>query len=143
MWPLIAGGVLYLSYLAASGEWRSLLFRPRDIRGAIEMQKYYLRLRKEHPPQGKHNPLQKAAYTFIILLGVLSVVTGFAIYQTDAALVAHGAVRRISGGALLALLGGVDLHGLSHRPRAAGVRRGSGIAAGDDQRLVSRPIPQP
>ncbi|HUC40681.1 MAG TPA: cytochrome b/b6 domain-containing protein [Gemmatimonadales bacterium] len=81
MWPLVIGGVLYLSYLVASGEWRSLLFRPRDIRGAVEMQKYYLRLRKDHPPQGKHNPLQKFAYTFIILLGVLSVLTGFAIYK--------------------------------------------------------------
>src|SRR5438034_3992675 len=81
MWPLILGGLLYLSYLALSGEWRSLLFRPRDIRGAIEMQKYYLRLRKDHPAQGKHNPLQKLAYTTIILLGVLSVLTGFAIYK--------------------------------------------------------------
>src|SRR4030081_1246879 len=77
MWPLIAGGLLYLSYLAASGEWRSLLFRPRDVRGAIEMQKYSLRLRKDHPPQGKHNPLQKAAYTFIILLGVRAVPARF------------------------------------------------------------------
>src|SRR6266516_3404444 len=75
------GGLLYLSYLVLSGEWRSLLFRPRDIRGAIEMQKYYLRLRKDHPPQGKHNPLQKLAYTLIVLLGVLSVLTGFAIYK--------------------------------------------------------------
>src|SRR3954453_7493444 len=81
VWPLIITGTLYLCYLVASGEWRSLLFRPRDIRGAIDMQKYYLRLRKEHPPQGKHNPLQKLAYTFIILLGVLSVVTGFAVYK--------------------------------------------------------------
>ncbi len=81
MWPLIAGGVLYVSYLAYSGEWRSLLFRPRDIRGAIEMQKYYLRLRKDHPPQGKHNPLQKLAYTCIVLLGMLSVLTGFAVYK--------------------------------------------------------------
>lgn len=81
MWPLVAVGLLYLSYLVASGEWRSLLFRPRDVRGAIEMQKYYLRLRKDHPPQGKHNPLQKLAYTFIILLGVLSVLTGIAIYK--------------------------------------------------------------
>src|SRR5919197_1037650 len=81
MWPLIFGGLLYLSYLAASGEWRSLLFRPRDVRGAIEMQKYYLRIRKEHPPQGKHNPLQKLAYTAIIFLGILSVLTGFAIYK--------------------------------------------------------------
>src|SRR5919197_1784306 len=81
MWPLIFGGLLYLSYLAASGEWRSLLFRPRDVRGAIEMQKYYLRIRKDHPPQGKHNPLQKLAYTAIIFLGILSVLTGFAIYK--------------------------------------------------------------
>ena len=81
MWPFIAAGLFYLSYLVVSGEWRSLLFRPRDIRGAIEMQKYYLRLRKEHPAQGKHNPLQKLAYTFIIFLGVLSVLTGFAIYK--------------------------------------------------------------
>ena len=81
MWALAAVGLLYLSYLVASGEWRSLVFRRRDIRGALEMQKYYLRLRKDHPPQGKHNPLQKLAYSFIILLGVLSVLTGIAIYK--------------------------------------------------------------
>jgi thiosulfate reductase cytochrome b subunit len=81
MWPLVFFGLLYLSYLVGSGEWRSLLFRPRDVRGAIEMQKYYLRLRKDHPPQGKHNPLQKLAYSFIVLLGVLSVLTGIAIYK--------------------------------------------------------------
>ena len=81
MWPLVIGSVLYLGYLAASGEWRALLFRPRDLRGAIEMQQYYLRLRKHHPPQGKHNPLQKLAYTFIIVVGALAVLSGFAIYK--------------------------------------------------------------
>ncbi|MEP6571770.1 MAG: cytochrome b/b6 domain-containing protein [Gemmatimonadota bacterium] len=80
-WPFTLAGLLYVIYLAVSGEWRSLLFRPRDIGPAIEMQKYYLRLRKEHPPQGKHNPLQKLAYSFIIVLGALSVLTGFAIYK--------------------------------------------------------------
>jgi thiosulfate reductase cytochrome b subunit len=38
-------------------------------------------LRKEHPPQGKHNALQKGAYSFIILLGVIAVLSGFAIYK--------------------------------------------------------------
>jgi len=80
-WPLVFGGLLYLAYLVASGEWRSLLFRPRDLRGAIEMQKYYLRLRKDHPPQGKHNPLQKLAYTFIVGVGALAVLSGFAVYK--------------------------------------------------------------
>jgi len=64
-----------------SGEWRALLFRPRDVPGAIEMAKYYLHLRREHPPQGKHNPLQKLAYTSVIGLGALAVLTGFAVYK--------------------------------------------------------------
>jgi thiosulfate reductase cytochrome b subunit len=81
MWPLVAVGLLYTGYLAASGEWRSLLFRPRDVRGAIAMAQYYLRLRPDHPPQGKHNPLQKLAYSSIVLLGVLAVLTGLAIYK--------------------------------------------------------------
>ena len=56
-------------------------FRPSDIEPAIQMQLYYLRLRKEHPPQGKHNALQKGAYTFIVALGAISVLSGFAIYK--------------------------------------------------------------
>jgi thiosulfate reductase cytochrome b subunit len=80
-WPFVLTGAAYLLYLAFSGEWRSLLFRPRDVPRAVAMQLYYLRLRKDHPPQGKHNALQKAAYTFIVLLGVISVLSGFAIYK--------------------------------------------------------------
>ena len=81
MWPLAAFGLLYVCYLAASGEWRSLLFRPRDVPGAIQMMKYYLHLRKDHPPQGKHNPLQKLAYSSVVLFGVLAVLTGLSIYK--------------------------------------------------------------
>jgi thiosulfate reductase cytochrome b subunit len=80
-WPFVITGLIYLGFLAFSGEWRSLLFRPRDLGPAVQMQLYYLRLRKEHPPQGKHNALQKAAYTFIVALGVLATLTGFAIYK--------------------------------------------------------------
>ena len=81
MWPLVLFGLLYASYLVGSGEWRSLLVRPRDVPGAIEMTKYYLRLRREHPPQGKHNPLQKLAYTTVVLLGALALLTGLSIYK--------------------------------------------------------------
>jgi len=80
-WPFVLGGLLYLGFLAWTGEWRSILFRPRDLRPAIDMQLYYFRLRKTHPPQGKHNALQKAAYTFIIVLGAIAALTGFAIYK--------------------------------------------------------------
>jgi len=81
MWPLVAFGLLYMGYLAASGEWRSLLFRSRDIPGAIQMMKYYLHLRKDHPAQGKHNPLQKLAYSSVVVLGVLAMLSGLSIYK--------------------------------------------------------------
>lgn len=80
-WPFVLTGLAYLSYLLFSGEWRSLLFRPKDVGPAMQMQLYYLRLRKEHPAQGKHNALQKLAYTSIFVLGALAVLTGFAIYK--------------------------------------------------------------
>lgn len=80
-WPFVLTGLVYLAFLVASGEWRSLLFRPRDVPAAWRMQLYYLRLRKEHPPQGKHNALQKLAYTGVVVLGALSALTGFAIYK--------------------------------------------------------------
>ncbi|HEU5169324.1 MAG TPA: cytochrome b/b6 domain-containing protein [Gemmatimonadales bacterium] len=80
-WPFVLTGLTYLLFLGLSGEWRSLVFRPGDIGRAWAMQLYYLRLRKEHPPQGKHNALQKLAYTGIVLLGALAVLTGFAIYK--------------------------------------------------------------
>lgn len=80
-WPFVITGLVYIGFLLATGEWRSLIFRPRDIPAAAQMQLYYLHLRKEHPAQGKHNALQKAAYTFIVVLGVISVLSGFAVYK--------------------------------------------------------------
>jgi thiosulfate reductase cytochrome b subunit len=80
-WPFVITGLIYIGFLVATGEWRALVFRPRDIGPAVQMQLYYLRLRRDHPAQGKHNALQKSAYTFIVLLGVLSTLTGFAIYK--------------------------------------------------------------
>ena len=80
-WPFVITGLVYLGFLGLTGEWRSLLFRFRDIGPAWQMQRYYLGLRSEHPAQGKHNALQKLAYTLIVLLGALAVASGFAIYK--------------------------------------------------------------
>jgi thiosulfate reductase cytochrome b subunit len=80
-WPFVITGLVYLGFLAVSGEWRSLLFRPSDVKPALQMQLYYLRLRSVHPAQGKHNALQKGAYTGIVVLAALSALTGFAIYK--------------------------------------------------------------
>ncbi|MGH7525997.1 MAG: cytochrome b/b6 domain-containing protein [Gemmatimonadales bacterium] len=96
-WPFVITGLVYLGFLVITGEWRSLLFRPRDVRPAIQMQLYYLRLRRDHPLQGKHNALQKAAYTAIVAVGALSVLSGFAIYKP------------VQLGWLTALFGGYEL----------------------------------
>jgi len=96
-WPFVITGLVYLGFLAFSGEWRSLVFRPRDLGSAVQMQLYYLRLRKEHPPQGKHNALQKLAYTLIVALGAVATLTGFAIYKP------------VQLGWLTTLLGGYEL----------------------------------
>ena len=45
------------------------------------MTKYYLHLSKEHPPQGKHNALQKNAYTGILLFGALVLLTGIPLWK--------------------------------------------------------------
>jgi thiosulfate reductase cytochrome b subunit len=81
MWPLLLVGLLYVGYLLTSGEWRKLVFRRRDVKPAVRMARYYLRLDRGHPPQGKHNALQKAAYTGIILLGSIAILSGFAIWK--------------------------------------------------------------
>jgi thiosulfate reductase cytochrome b subunit len=80
-WPFVLCGVAYMLFLGLAGEWRALVFRPRDLGPAWRMQLYYLRLRREPPPQGKHNALQKLAYTAILLLAIVSVLSGFAIYK--------------------------------------------------------------
>ncbi len=78
-WPFVLTGLAYLLFLIFSGEWRKLLFRPSDVKGAWQMMRYYLRLRRDHPPQGKHNSLQKGAYTGVLLLAVVAVLSGFAV----------------------------------------------------------------
>lgn len=50
-WFLVLNGVVYLSYMAARGEWRRRSFLPhRDVKNAILMLAYYVRLRRVAPP---------------------------------------------------------------------------------------------
>ena len=81
MWLLVANGLLYLGFLFLHGEWRDIVPRRGDVRDAWEMLRFYLFVRRDHPHQGKHNALQKGAYTFIVALGAISALSGFAIYK--------------------------------------------------------------
>jgi thiosulfate reductase cytochrome b subunit len=82
MWLFVANGVAYVAYTLISGEWRMLV--PRSLstfRNAWYVFLHDLKLRGDLPVQGKYNAAQQVAYTGIVLMGVGSVLSGFAIYK--------------------------------------------------------------
>ncbi|HEY4217250.1 MAG TPA: cytochrome b/b6 domain-containing protein [Gemmatimonadaceae bacterium] len=81
MWVLVVNGIVYLSFIYLHGEWRDLVPRRGIFRDSIEMIKFYLTLRRDHPRQGKHNALQRATYFVLPLAGILAVLTGLAIWK--------------------------------------------------------------
>lgn len=81
MWLLVANGLLYLGFVYLHGEWRDLVPRKGDIRDAWEMIRFYFVRRKDHPRQGKHNALQKGAYFALPVLGIITVLSGIAIWK--------------------------------------------------------------
>jgi len=81
-WFFVLNGLVYLTWLFASGEWRRRMFLPRrDARNALVMMAYYLRLRREPAPADPYNGLQRLSYTSALLLAVIAVLSGLAIYK--------------------------------------------------------------
>src|ERR1700733_2775396 len=72
MWIYMGTGALYLGYQLFSGNYKQVLFVPRDIAGVWPMVKYYFLFGEKPPVREAYNPLQKQAYTAAIGLGVLS-----------------------------------------------------------------------
>jgi thiosulfate reductase cytochrome b subunit len=81
MWLFVGGGVLYVTYQLASGHYRQILFNYPDVRGLVPMVRYYLFVGPKPTVTGAYNPLQKLAYTSVIGLGALAVVSGLALYK--------------------------------------------------------------
>ncbi len=79
-WVLTLALVTYLIAAAIRKDLRELILRPSDLPKLLPMQLYYLKLRKEPPPHGKYNPLQKAAYTAVLFGFIpLIIITGLAL----------------------------------------------------------------
>jgi thiosulfate reductase cytochrome b subunit len=81
MWIFAINGLLYVTYLAVSGEWRLLVPDRKSLKEAIQVTLVDLHLRKGLPPQKKYNGAQKIAYTAVVLMGLGSLVTGLSIYK--------------------------------------------------------------
>lgn len=78
----LRNGLIYLTYFFLSGEWRRRLFRPgRDALNAVLQFAYYVKLRRTPPPEDFYDGLQRLAYTGVLLLGVVMVLSGLAIYK--------------------------------------------------------------
>ena len=82
MWLFVINGVLYVAYTFWSGEWRLLVPRSTGaFRDAWHVALYDFHLRRERPTQGKYNAAQQISYSLIVVMGIGSVLTGFAIYK--------------------------------------------------------------
>jgi thiosulfate reductase cytochrome b subunit len=81
MWIFAINGLLYVTYLVVSGEWRLLVPDRMSLKEAIQVTLVDLHLRKGLPPQKKYNGAQKIAYTTVVLMGFGSLVTGLSIYK--------------------------------------------------------------
>lgn len=80
-WLFVVNGALYVAYLAFSGEWRELMPSRGGLRDAMLVMLHDLGLRKTPPPQGKFNAAQRIAYSSVVVMGVLAVLSGLAVYK--------------------------------------------------------------
>ena len=80
-WPFVITGLIYLGFLALSGEWRSLVFRPRDIGPRSRCSSTTCGSGKSTRRRASTTRCRRAAYTFIVVLGAISALSGFAIYK--------------------------------------------------------------
>ena len=94
LWIYVATGIVYLGYRVLSGHYRQVLFAPRDLRGMWPMARHYFLFAHKPRVTQPYNPLQKLAYTSVIGLGVLSVLTGMVLYNP----VQFSLLSRLMGG---------------------------------------------
>lgn len=81
MWIYMATGIFYVGYQIVSGNYRQVLLSRGDLRGVWPMARHYFLFGPKPPSTEVYNPLQKLAYTSAIVLGILTVLTGFAIWK--------------------------------------------------------------
>lgn len=81
MWFFALNGVLYLTYTFVSGQWKALMPKRDSFREAWKVVLNDLHIRHTPLPPDKYNAAQRIVYSGVILMGILSVFTGLAIYK--------------------------------------------------------------
>lgn len=80
-WIYVATGLIYVGYQALSGNFRQMLFVPRDIPGVWPKLRQYFLFGPKPVATEVYNPLQKLAYTSAMFMGAFSVVTGMVLFN--------------------------------------------------------------
>ena len=80
-WLFTLNGVAYVLFLLFSGEWRLLVPRLNSFAEALQVVLHDVGLRKKPLPPAKFNHAQRIAYSSVIVMGFLMVLTGLAIYK--------------------------------------------------------------
>lgn len=80
MWILVINGLSYLAYGLVSGRFRRMLL-PIRVSDVISTVKDTLHLKLSHDDPTKYNAVQKLLYVGVILVGILIVISGLAIWK--------------------------------------------------------------
>ncbi len=82
MWLFALNGLCYVLYTAVSGEWRYLVPDRNTLREALDVVLHDLGIKKAPLPRQKFNGAQKIAYTSVVLMGLGSLITGLALWNS-------------------------------------------------------------
>ena len=80
-WIFALNGILYTAYLIYSGQWRFLAPQKNSFVEAFKVVLYDVGLWKRPLPPGKYNHAQRIAYSAVIVMAIVMVITGLAIYK--------------------------------------------------------------
>jgi len=80
-WLLTIAMASYIAYQTITRNGGQVLFVRRDVVGVWPMARHYFFFGPKPVIAEIYNPLQKMAYSIVIVLAVISIVTGFALYK--------------------------------------------------------------
>ena len=108
MWVLVINGVLYVILGFATGRFRRKLW-PITLPGLAADLSQAIRLRLSHNDLSRYNAVQKLLYVGVLIVGVVSVASGLAIWKP------------VQFHSLTALLGGYDTARYVHFAAMSGI----------------------
>ena len=81
MWIFVGTGIVYIAYQVFTGNYRQVLFTPRDLPGVWPMARHYFLFGPKPEIKEPYNPLQKLAYSSTVFFGVASTMSGVVLYK--------------------------------------------------------------